>query len=151
MRPLTPDEAALLRRRTEIFPEVLDSHAAFITDLAELLGIEPSERWWDDLIGALDAFLASPDFERATPDDRAWLKVRMAAFSGEYLVKRHDGIWALQNDPDAPFFANAVVAHRDPSGAARADLPYVDVAQVAANALIVRSLRKELARAALDE
>jgi hypothetical protein len=110
-RALTPEEQQQLQERTEAFADVMEELEPAICELADHLGMPHPERAihrLDAVLAELDQTLPKLNLEALEPQQLVWLNTRLLYFIGQWLVKRYEGHWLLQDDPESDFFLHYV-------------------------------------------
>lgn len=92
-------------------------------ELAQVAGIAPASALHDDPQGQfarIAAFVDHTDLQAATDDARTWLLNRLGLYLAHWVVVRHGGHLAVQEDPRQRFYLAFVVTGMDapvPAGA----------------------------------
>jgi hypothetical protein len=106
-------ESTELERKRRAFRRSMADISARLGELARAIGLSEPEDAMDKperFLDAVDGFLATTNADALGYNQRLWLKGRVAYFAGELLIRRHGGLWFLQEDAKEQFYLTPVVS-----------------------------------------
>ena len=112
MRQLTEAETVTRTRRRQSWQEFVSQSRPTLEEFAMLLQAEhPTQAWEhpDSLIPAAEALTRDVHFDEMGQDERRWLQAVLIYLVGQVFIRRHGGLWTLEENPDSKFFLRYVV------------------------------------------